>query len=269
MTTSIAKITFVTNSKYKVSLQFYPYPEQNFLVTISDLNNVVNIEIPVTLSLREFVVWIYSSKILWISAFRSLISDTSRFGMNYTESGKFVHQIFLNWFGLPKTIEGVKELGLPNTMEEFSTLDASKLSEKGIFAIHYMCSPDDHKPDEETCICYKCGMYKNPHEEEEAQALLCDCGFIEEECQCPGCDFCGEKDADCKCLLCDICDYCKCTDKNHEKKHKFETCTHEPFCTNKEMKKRHKRLSCICKSKTCEDCGLEECECESEEEYWC
>lgn len=262
----IAKITF--SSRRKVQLQFLPQSENNLIITISEANES-ELKITMTLTLREFVVWIYSSKVLWKSAFENLISDSTRFGMCLPVPGRFARQIYLNWFGLPKTMDEIKALGLPNTMEEYEALDYSALSDKARFCLGYMCKPDEHKPDEETYICYKCGMYKNPDEEEDAEALLCDCGFIEEECQCPGCDFCGEKDTDCKCLICDECSYCKCTNKSHQRKHKFEACTHEPRCTEKLMRKQHKRLSCICKSEICEDCGLKDCECESEEEYWC
>lgn len=266
MSTPIAAIAF--GLRRKVHLQFFAQAENNLVITMSD-SNEEPLVVAMTLSFREFITWIYSSKQLWVSTFTHLISDSSRFGMQHVTAGRFANQIYLNWFGLPKTIDEIKALGLPNTMEEFDALEYSKMSPKAQFSLYYMCNPDEHKPDEETYICYKCGMYKNPDEEEDAAALLCDCGYPEEECECPGCDFCGEKDEDCKCLICDDCGFCKCTNKSHQRKHKLEPCEHEPKCIGKERKKQHKRLSCICKSKICEDCGLVECECESEEEYWC
>jgi hypothetical protein len=195
------------------------------------------------LDFQQTINLLSSNKTIWCKALFAIISDSNRLGLHLPKKYRILGQMYLNWFGLPSTKESLQaEPDWPKFLE---------------------CKKHQIHPDIPQCL--SCGLYvPNVEDEEEEEAAdYCECGELEENCKCPRCDFCGEKD--CQCLICENedCGRCKCKDKAHFRKHKLADCTCEPPCTPKEKKKKHERLRCECDSKLCEGCGLlpEKCDC--------
>jgi hypothetical protein len=193
-----------------------------------------------------------SNKMIWCKALFALLGDPGRFGLHLPVKYRIVGQMYLNWFGLP------------NTKDD---LEANPNYPKFLTCEH---GSGKHQLSPESTQCLGCGLFvpNIEDEEEEEDANYCECGYLEAECDCPACDFCGEKEPQCKCLICENedCARCKCTDKKHWKKHKLAPCTCEPPCTPKERKKKHERLRCECEGKRCPGCSMipEKCDCPDE-----
>ena len=169
-----------------------------------------------------------------IAAFRKLMP----FGLHLTGKEHIEKRICLNYFG-HQSAEAVRC--------KASTLDA-------------LCT--EHAGGEDVETCFNCGSAYNEEAEEEAEALLCDCGFPEEDCQCPRCNNCGERGDACVCEICDDCNLCLCVSESHtEQSHR--PCDCETQCTPDERIVRHEIRSCSCHEKRCPDCDHEVCECAS------
>jgi hypothetical protein len=229
----------VKTGKSTIAFQFCHEEINNWIVTIGDSVWQYSLDFTQTLNLLA------SNKMIWCKALFCLINQPGRLGLHLPKNYRIVGQMYLNWFGLPATKDDLQ-----------ANPDFPKF-----------LSCEKHQVSPEIPQCLSCGLFvpNVEDDEEEEEADLCECGFPEAECECPGCDFCGEKEKDCRCLICENedCARCKCKDKNHLRKHKLADCHCEPPCNPKEKKKKHERLRCECESKLCDGCGLlpENCDC--------
>jgi len=165
---------------------------------------------------------------IWAGAFNALNSEKYILGKHLKNTpGRPAKQMFLTWFGFPKTREQLSKFVFTSWQK--------KIAES--------CK---HHAQDNSKICVRCGIYferdyVSSDEEDENDVDLCICGQKNEECNCPKCNICNQKEPDCVCIVCDRCDMCKCSAKDpHRKLHVGKTCT----------------------CKLCPDCDCLECECE-------
>jgi len=191
------------------------------------------------LSFAESLNWFKVSKEIWVSAVKALFANYLRYGIQLPPSeAKLLEQMYLNWFGPPD--ESTRWL---ICTKHSAQADSSRCSR---------CGHDDWQ------------TLNSEEEEEEAEAELCDCGYMPEECECPECEFCGERQPLCECEMCK-CGRCKCENKKHWRKHPAQDCDCAEPCPKKRQKKMHGILRCECQF--CPGCEelMSECECDPDE----
>lgn len=187
----------------------------------------------VTLSLRASMVLFLLSRANWTKINQALLKQCTAYGYHLKGPDILCKRIQLNFFPDDKTYG--------------DTLVCEK-----------------HLVGEDCSVCFRCGQYYNEDEEEENEADYCSCGFAEEECQCPVCRVCGEKETGaCICEICDTdtCMLCICDRPDHKDKHR--PCDCEIPCSPKKRAAVHPIVECVCRNNRCEDCDNTECECDS------
>jgi len=216
------------------------------------------------LDFPQTIAWLTALKHVWALAVQALLSEHTRFGA-HLGSRRLLDQMFLNWFGLPKSPQKAQWF-LENEGAELAAL----VNREKVLSL--ICANNQHTTRLGSTICSRCGFFFDSSaadEEEEALADICpDCGKTGPKCKCEMCDFCGKRQEKCKCLLCDQCDYCKCDSKRHLKLHPPKPCDCGERCTSREQQiETHGQYCCECGDEAfCPGCELpvDECECDGE-----
>jgi hypothetical protein len=220
---AVLTLKFIIDGK-PLLLQFIPLDFNDYNLVISCGKGKVHLNVGFEAMSSIFLML----DTVWAGAFNALNSERYILGKNLKNTpGRPAKQMFLTWFGFPKTREQLNKFSFTSWQKE--------IAESCV-----------HHAQENSRVCIRCGIYFerdciSSDEEDESDEDLCICGKEIEECVCPKCKICGEKDADCICEVCDRCDKCKCSAKDlHRKLHVGKSCTCE-FCP---------------------DCDCLECECE-------
>lgn len=187
----------------------------------------------VGLSFRASMVLFLLSRTNWAKLNKALLEQCVAYGYHLRGPDVLCKRIYLNFF--------------PDDKAYGDTLVCEK-----------------HSVGEDCSTCFRCGAYCNEDEEEENEADYCSCGFAEDECQCPVCRVCGEKETgDCICEICDTdtCMLCICDRPEHIDKHR--PCDCEVPCSPKKRATTHPIVECFCRNSRCADCDMSDCECDS------
>ncbi len=206
-----------------IQLRFNPFAKDyNWLLKCDSSEHKLNLEFQVSLSL------LLMSPLIWEKATLAFLNEPYPLGNRLNSCReKRAYQMFLTWFGFPKSAEELKNF-VPNTWQKLLLEDHTHLPEQG------------------SKICTVCGIFCPSavcsSDDEEEQEDLCLCGMKVEKCKCKKCKICKLKELDCKCLICLDCGKCTCTPKSaHRKQH------------------QKPGMECVCKY--CDGCGEKKCIC--------
>lgn len=216
------------------AMKFIFHPDKadyNWSWTLGSISQQLNLDFQKSLSL------LMCNRPGWKMLIKALFDRDIVFGLHHRGPAHLAKRICLNFFGHQNVVRVSNEI-----LEE-------------------LCH--DHVGGEEIATCFQCGVDYNEEEEEEKEALVCDCGFVEEECQCPRCEVCGQRNDACKCEICDSCELCLCEDEDH-KQTSHRPCDCEEQCSPTDRITKHEIKNCQCSDKRCKECDLTECDCESE-----
>lgn len=205
-----------------VHLKFVPFgANYNWQLSSGDSNHELRLDFRTTLSL------LLMSPSIWQIATKAFLYEPHPLG-NYLPSSyqKRSYQMFLVWFGFPKTAEELKS---------FKPTDWQTR----------LLNDHTHAPEEVTHVCGFCGIYCPADvcsSDEEESEELCICGKKPKKCKCKKCKICKQLPTQCECVICGDCKKCRC---DKESPHR----------------ELHAKDSYSCKCEYCDDCGEKECCC--------